>query len=208
MALWLHWIPEGSAGWLFYGLFRLLPPSWCSALGAQIGRYQGLENSKIWARVNKNLDWINPKAPRLLSSVSANQILRQSGRCYFESMIADRLVAGSQVDMALSEQIEASFSKGTPIIFVTVHIANLGDLMSASLSRLLFRDYGYLYGASPTRPIANKLLQFLAKHIRNNYLRGTPGHSSSPNVQTARDYVRALQRPKSFVIFHLDEARL
>lgn len=171
-----------------------------------IGRFRGDDKCRITSRVKDNLSWLTPEMPNNEHSKMVRKSLEQSGRCYFETMIADRLLAESQVDTDLPEQVRLNFSAGKPLIFVTVHIANLGDLMSATLSNLLFRDYHYLYGASPTRPIANKLLQGLTTHIRSMYLRGTPGHSSSPDIRTARDYVRALQKPNSFVIFHLDEA--
>lgn len=134
------------------------------------------------------------------------EILKNAGQSYFETMIVDRLVSAGDVDTCLPEHLRLPLDNGTPLILVTVHLANLGDLMSATLSNLLFRNYHYLYGASPTRPIANTLLQKLTSQIRNNYLQSTPGHSSNPDFRTTRDYVRVLQKPGSFVIFHLDEA--
>lgn len=202
----LGWLLEGVAAWWLYGLFRLLPIRWCSALGAKLGRVHGAEKRHISSRVRECLSWLMPSIDSADQSKLTGSILQNTGRSYFETMVVDRLVSADLVDTDLPSHINAHLSKGTPLILVTVHLANLGDLMSATLSNLLFRDYKYHYGASPTRPIANSLLQSLSAHIRNRYLHGTSGHSSSPDFRTARDYSRALKKSHSFVIFHLDEA--
>lgn len=202
----LSLILEGVAAWWLYALFRLLPTSWCSAFGVTLGRFQGAEEKDISSRIERNLSWLMPSINQADRLNLVDEVLKNVGQSYFETMIVDRLLSEGDVDTCLPEHLHLTLDNGTPLILVTVHLANLGDLMSATLSNLLFRNYSYLYGASPTRPIDNTLLQKLTSQIRNNYLQSTPGHSSSPDFKTTRDYVRALQKPGSFVIFHLDEA--
>lgn len=197
---------EGISGWVLYGLFRFLPTHWCSSLGGKIGRFYGKQRRIVTSRIQKNICWIMPSISDDDRSKLSKSILNNVGRCYFETMIADRLLANGQVEIDRPEHVLKNFSEGKSVIFVTVHIANLGDLMCATLSNLLFREFNYLYGASPTRPLQNKLLLNLSSQVRKDYLLGTPGHSSNPNFKTARDYRRTLVKPRSFVIFHIDEA--
>lgn len=200
------WLIEGAAAWLIYACFRFLPLRWCSEIGSWLGRFHGPELVKISNRVQKNLAWINPSISCAESERLAYRILNNTGRSYLETMITDRIIRSSNVELDPPENIKTAIQEAKPLVFVTVHLANLGDLMSAALSELLFRNYGYRFGASPTRPISNKLIDRLSCHVRDKYLAGTPGHSSNPNFKTARDYVRALLQGRSFVIFHLDEA--
>lgn len=197
---------EGISGWALYGLFRVLPIRWCSALGAKIGRFQGAERRIAIARIQKSLCWILPSTSQADRLALSNKILKNAGRSYFETMIVDRLLENGHVDTNLPEHVRKQLTQGNPLILVTVHVANLGDLISATLSNLLFRNFQYQFGTSPTRPIANRLIQGLSLHIRGCYLNGTPGHGSNPEFKTARGFVKGLLKPRSFVILHLDEA--
>lgn len=197
---------EGISAWALYGLFRILPIGCCSALGAKLGRFHGAERRIVTSRIQKNLRWILPSISASDRFALSETILKNAGRSYFETMVVDRLVANGHSDTTPPEHIRKKLSDGISLILVTVHTANLGDLMSATLSNLLFRNFQYNFGASPTRPITNRLIQGLSSHIRGCYLDGTPGHSSNPDFRSARDFVKGLLKPRSFVILHLDEA--
>lgn len=197
---------EGCAAWSFYGLFRLLPTSWCSALGANLGRYHGAESQIIASRIKKNLLRILPSISESDRLALSDNILKNAGRCYFETMILDRLLANDHVDTTPPEHIKKQITEGKPLILVTVHLANLGDLMIASLADLLLRQYSYEVGGSPTRKISNPCLSSLATHIRQRYLKGINGRGYDPDLKTARDFYRFLMKPRSVVLLHLDEA--
>lgn len=197
---------EGFAAWVLYGLFRFLPICWCSALGAKLGRFQGAERRIVSSRIQKNLLWILPSISESDRLAITDDILKNAGRSYFETMIIDRFVANGYVDTTPPEYIKKQLAEGKPLILVTVHLANLGDLIIASLADLLLRQFGYEVGGSPTRKITNPRLSRLAKHIRERYLKGINGRGYDPNLRTARDFYRFLMKPRSVVLLHLDEA--
>lgn len=197
---------EGFAAWALYGVFRFLPIRWCSAIGAKLGRFQGAERRMVVLRIQKNLRWILPSISESDRLAISNTMIKNAGRSYFETMIVDRLLANDRVNTSPPEHIRKQLAAGKPLILVTVHIANLGDLIIASLADLLLRQYGYEVGGSPTRKITNPLLSSLATHIRERYLKGINGRGYDPNLKTARDFYRFLMTPRSVVLLHLDEA--
>lgn len=202
----MHGFLKGLLAWSLYGLFRVLPVRWCSAIGARVGRYQGEERLRIEQRVRENLHWLMPDWDDAKQIRVTREILSKAGRSYFETMVADRLVQGGHVDTTPPAHVEQILRAGQPVILVAVHLANLGDLIIASLADLLFRQYGYAVGGSPTRPIPNPWVARLSANIRNRYLSGINGRGYSPSLKTARDFFRFLARPQSVVLFHLDEA--
>lgn len=197
---------EGFAAWALYGLFRLLPIHWCSALGAKLGRFQGTERRVVTSRIQKNLLLIVPSISDSDRLSLSDKILKNAGRSYYETMIVDRLLANDRVNTGPPEHIRKQLAAGKPLILVTVHLANLGDLIIASLADLLLRQYGYEVGGSPTRKMTNPWLSSLATHIRDRYLKGINGRGYDPNLKTARDFYRFLMKPRSVVLLHLDEA--
>lgn len=197
---------EGITAWAFYGLFKLLPTRWCSALGAMLERFHGAEKQQISLRIRECLSWLTPSISRADQSKLTRDILQNTGRSYAETMIVDRLLSNSRVDTDLPEHVRIHLSNGKPMILVTVHLANLGDMIIASLADLLFRRYGYEVGGSPTRKIDNPWLSDLAQHIRNRYLAGINGRGYDPTLKTARDFYRFLMKPRSVILLHLDEA--
>jgi len=197
---------EGVSAWASYGLFRVLPIRWCSALGAKLGRFQGAERRIVTSRIQKNLRWVLPSISESDRLAIADNILKNAGRSYFETMIVDRLLQNGHVDTNLPEHVRKQLTEGNPLILVTVHLANLGDLIIASLADLLLRQYGYEVGGSPTRKMTNPWLSGLSTHIRQRYLKGINGRGYDPNLKTARDFYRFLMRPRSVVLLHLDEA--
>lgn len=197
---------EGASAWTLYGLFRILPIRWCSAVGAKLGRFQGAERRIVTSRIQKNLLWILPSISESDRLAISHAIIKNAGRSYFETMIVDRLLANGLVNTSPPEHIRKQLTEGRPLILVTVHLANLGDLIIASLADLLLRQYGYEVGGSPTRKMTNPWLSSLATHIRERYLKGINGRGYDPNLKTARDFYRFLMKPRSVVLLHLDEA--
>jgi len=197
---------EGFAAWALYGLFRLLPIHWCSALGAKLGRFQGAERRIVISRIQKNLLWLLPSINESDRLAISHTMIKNAGRSYYETMIVDRLLANDRVNTSPPEHIRKQLSAGKPLILVTVHLANLGDLIIASLADLLLRQYGYEVGGSPTRKMTNPWLSSLATHIRDRYLKGINGRGYDPDLKTARDFYRFLMKPRSVVLLHLDEA--
>lgn len=202
----LGWLLEGVGAWWLYGLFRLLPIRWCSALGAKLGRFHGAEKRHVSSRLRECLSWLMPSIDSADQSKLTGSILQNTGRSYFETMVVDRLLSTNLVDTNVPEYVRLQLTNGKPFILVTVHLANLGDLIIASLADLLFRRYGYEVGGSPTRKIDNPWLSKLARLIRNHYLVGINGRGYDPTLKTARDFYRFLIKPRSVVLLHLDEA--
>ena len=200
------WLVQGMMAWLFFGIFRMLPISWCSQFGAKFGRFHGANKRLIDSRIRKTLAWLMPSVYGADQTHLTHEILQNSGRCYFETMITDRLLVAGRVDAEPPEYVRGHLMEGKPLILVTVHLANLGDLIIASLADLFLRKYGYDVGGSPTRRIENPWLSSLADHIRKRYLTGINGRGYDPTLKTARDFYRFLMKPRSVVLLHLDEA--
>jgi KDO2-lipid IV(A) lauroyltransferase len=146
---------------LLLGVFRILPVTWASALGARLGRLVGRILTKRTGHVRANLslalpDRSGPEIEALAGDVWANAgaVMAEYPNLY---RIADPRRGSLEIDIL--EPIPAYETPGQPVVFVAAHMANW-ELAAAAIARLGFRPR-IMYA-----PLANPWLDRLMLYYR------------------------------------------
>jgi len=203
LRLWIrYWLQDPASGVLEFGLYyllRLISVERCSAIGAWRGRYGRAEHKEMERRARAALAMLRPD---LRDGEQINDLIAQlrqnAGRTFLETLISDRISNSTRVQAADPSALAEILQDRRPVIFVTVHTANLGDTMGGALLALTGR-----HGTTVTRPFLNRFRQRLSVKLR-------PRANAAilpPGIGTTRQLLRQLQRPDTFVLLHLDEAR-
>jgi lauroyl/myristoyl acyltransferase len=197
-----YWVADplvGTFEYCIYYILQLLPIDLCSAIGARLGRYSRKEQHLLTQRARGSLRQIFPRMSRrddenfILDRLRAN-----AGRAFIESLITRRICAAGRIAIEDADQLRATLDTDRPLIFVSVHTSNLGDLLGAMLIRLTSHK-----GVTTTRPFANRFRQRLVDKIR----RHPEVQILHPGVSAARQLLRHLSLPRHSALLHLDEAR-
>jgi KDO2-lipid IV(A) lauroyltransferase len=197
-----YWLVDPVLGTLEYAayyLLQVLPINLCSAIGARLGRYGRWEQHLLTQRARWSLRHLFPRMGRrddedyILERLRAN-----AGRAFLESLITRRICAAGRIAIEDAEHLQAALKTDRPLIFVSVHTSNLGDLLGA----MLIRATGHK-GATTTRPFRNRFRQSLADTMR----RHLEVQILYPGVSAARQLLRHLSLPRHSALLHLDEAR-
>lgn len=89
------------------------------------------------------------------------QLRQNAGRTFLETLISDRISNSTRVQAADPSALAEILQDRRPVIFVTVHTANLGDTMGGALLALTGR-----HGTTVTRPFLNRFRQRLSVKLR------------------------------------------
>lgn len=196
-----YWLEEPLAGageFAIYYLFRCLPISLCSAIGAMRGRYLGRARKKAQAQARQALELVAPS----LSAPQKEQLLarlhRNAGRALLETLIMDRVWNSGRVCVLPAGRLEEMRNAAISRIFVSVHIGNLGDLLGMCLMRITGTP-----GMTISRTLPNRFRQRLSEKLRGKH----GAKILEPGLKAARQLVTHLREPGNNVLIHLDEAR-
>lgn len=142
---------QAGIAYVFFYIFRLLPPHWASALGGLIGRYIGLWH-KGSRRAVKNLAMILPeKADR------HRQIIRgmwdNIGRVLGEYAHLSRLWDRGYIEVVGAEHMPPS---GERVVFIAAHLANWEVCLLVAAKRGW--DMAAIY-RTPNNPYIDPLLR-------------------------------------------------
>jgi len=203
LRLWVrYWLKDPICGALEFGLYyllRLLPVEHCSALGAWRGRYGRSEHKELEQRARAALARLRPDLrDREQINILIEQLRQNAGRTFLETLVSDRISNSTRVRAADPAAVSEILQDSRPVIFVTVHTANLGDTMGGALLALSGR-----HGTTVTRPFLNRFRQRLSVKLRPR----TNATILPPGIGTTRQLLRHLQQSDTFVLLHLDEAR-
>ena len=185
---------------LGYGLCRVLPIDRVSTFGARRGRYSRMTQQQLDERVRSNLsklDW--PVDHTALTT----QLRQASGRAALEMLMADRIAKAGRIHWLSNPKFEAVVAQKESLVFVTTHMANLGDLTGAAIvARLPEYRMGFV-----TRQIASPVDKWIATRCRLQTLGQRNGWVLEGERALGRQMVRELQRPPACMLLHIDEAR-
>jgi lauroyl/myristoyl acyltransferase len=194
---------HGLSKLLGYGLCRLLPIDWVSDFGARRGRYSKAKEQQLLPRLENNLRFLGVQEP----SQAIRQLRQASGRASLEMLIADRIVRDGRIAWEKSDAVDAMIRDRRPLVFCSIHLANLGDVLGAAVvSHIANKVSGYRMGGS-TRHISDPTDRWIANHSRKKLLGQEDAWISSPKSGLARQMLRELQTPPSVLLLHVDESR-
>lgn len=186
-----------------YGLCRLLPIDWVSNLGARLGRYSEVKENELRPRVETNLQFLG--VARLSPSVTA--LKAESGRAALEMLIADRIVRADRVRWIPNQTLDQAIQQKRPIIFCSIHLSNLGDVLGASVvHEFATRGQDYRMGGA-TRLITDPIDRWIANRSRKLLLGQQHAWVSAPKPGLARQILKELLTPPSLLVLHIDESR-
>lgn len=197
-----YWVVDplvGTFEYCIYYVLQVLPINLCSAIGARLGRYGRQEQYLLTQRARASLRHLFPRMSRrdeedlILDRLRAN-----AGRAFIESLITRRICDAGRIAIEDADHLQAALDTGRPLIFVSVHTSNLGDLLGAMLLRVTGHK-----GVTTTRPFTNRFRQRLANTMR----RHLEVQILHPRVSAARQLLRHLSLPRHSALLHLDEAR-
>ena len=197
-----YWLKDPFSGALEFGLchtLRLLSIEQCSAIGAWRGRYGAGEQRNLDRRARAAIAMLRPElrdTPQLDALLA--QLRQNAGRTFLETLVNDRIDQSARVQVADPVALERVLDRHPSVIFVAVHMANLGDTMGGALLKATGRS-----GITVTRPFLNRFRQRLSNKLRQ-YQNGIV---LPPGIGATRQLLRHLQSPGTFVLLHLDEAR-
>lgn len=195
---WLRDPAVGLAEHAFFHLFRALPLDLVSRIGARLGRYRGAELARLSQRAGTALGDLAPSLSEPARAQLLERLRANSGRAFLEALNADRVCSEARVLLADPVTLSRVVASGRPLIFVSVHTANLGDLLGAILLRRVRHR-----AATTTRPFANRYRERLAVRMRA----GMDVQILHPSISAARQLLRHLRAPRQSILLHLDEAR-
>lgn len=183
-----------------YSLCRVMPIDQVSAIGARMGRYNRKKQQELDVRVLANLD-------KLGWSTQHHQVLtelrRESGRAALEMLIADRIAKAGRIHWEPNPEFESVVAQERSIVFVTIHMSNLGDVTGAAIvNRLPNYRMGFV-----TRKISSGVDNWIATQCRNQTLGKRDGWVLSGTRNLARQMVEELRKPPACILLHIDEAR-
>jgi len=198
-----YWLRDPLVGLAEHALFhalRILPLDLASAIGARAGRFRGRRLAELNRRASLALPAV---APRLAADDDARRALlarlrANAGRALVEALNTDRLCRDERILLMNHDVLARILASGRPLIFVSVHTANLGHLLGAALlQRVPYR------AATTTRPLPNRYSERLSRRIRA----GMDVEVVHAGMAAARTLLRHLGRPRRSLLLHLDEAR-
>jgi KDO2-lipid IV(A) lauroyltransferase len=182
----LRHLLEGGGAWLMFGLFRLLPLDWASALGGFIARNIGLKLG-VSNRARANLSRALPE----LSSAQVEDIIRgmwdNLGRVIGEFSRLNQIRVfdpGGRVELEGLDDILSMRSDGKRFIFFSAHYGNW-EIASLAASQAGFAVAGVYRTAN--NPIVDRLLK---------RMRGADAHLIPKGAGAARHTVAWLQAGK------------
>lgn len=183
-----------------YGLCRVLPIEQVSDFGARIGRYNQTTQKRLDDRVRANID-------KLGWSANQDQLLdelkMESGRAALEMLMADRISKAGRIQWEPHPEFDSVVVKQRSIVFVTIHLSNLGDLTGAAIvDKLPQYRMGFV-----TRNITSGVDKWIATRCRHLTLGNRNGWVLSGTRNLARQMVEELRNPPACTLLHIDEAR-
>ena len=197
-----YWVWDPLFGALYYALHygcRLLPIDWCSGFGGFLGglnwrwRYRGLR-----ARV-ENLYVRLSAAPATEADAqrASRRLFENLGRVMLEFSILDRLWAAGRIEVVGSEHLLAARAAGTPVIVMSLHLANW-EVIGPSIVGLGFYGAKGFYLPPPSR-FDEKLL--VRARERYGAILFRPGIAGTRMAQ------RHLVEDRGILLFYGDEER-
>lgn len=183
-----------------YGLCRVMPIDQVSDFGARIGRYDHSTQIQLGDRVRTSVE-------KLGWSVNQDQLMdtlkRESGRAALEMLMADRIAKAKRIEWEPHPGFESLVAQQRSIVFVTIHLSNLGDLTGAAIvDKLPQYRMGFV-----TRKISPGVENWIATRCRNQTLGNRNGWVLSGTRNLARQMVDELGHPPACTLIHIDEAR-
>ena len=188
---------------LGYGLCRLLPIDWVSNFGARRGRYSPAKEQALKPQLLRNLEFLGVSEPRL----TENALRQESGRSFLEMLIADRIVRAGRISWMPNDELDQVIIQQRPIIFCSIHLSNLGDVLGASLVKEIARKMPeYRMGISTMRLI-DPIDHWIATRSRRLSFAGQKGWVTGPRTGLAKQMLKELLHPPSLLLLHVDESR-
>lgn len=188
----------GAGEFAVYYLFRLLPVRTCSAIGALRGRYTGASRQRVETQARDALKLVAPDMSPADVDALLVQLHRNAGRALLETLIMDRLWDDGHVHVSPPHQVDKLRADPRSKIFVSVHLANLGDLQGMCLMRVTGAR-----GMTVTRTQPNRFRQRLSEKLRGKH----GADVLEPGLKATRHLIEHLRAPGNVVLIHLDEAR-
>lgn len=186
-----------------YGLCRLLPIEWVSNLGARRGRYSPVKEHALRPLLIRNLQYIGSTD----TQVAVDALKKESGRAFLEMLIGDRIVRAGRVNWAPNDDLDQAIQQQRPLIFCSVHLSNLGDVLGASLVKeIATKMPGYRMGIS-TMYLNDPVDRWIATRSRRLSFGRQQGWVTGPRTGLARQMLRELLHPPSLLLLHIDESR-
>lgn len=196
-----YWIKdplEGALEFAAYYLFRVLPVSICSEIGALRGRFTGSARREAEKHAQNALRIISSTTSPAQVDALLRQLHRNSGRALLETLVMDRIWKNGRVIVQPASRINVIGNPQQARIFVSVHTGNLGDLLGMCLMQLSgFR------GMTVSRRQPNRFRQRLSERLRSKHGAAV----LEPSLRTTRLLLRHLRDDCGAVLIHLDEAR-
>lgn len=183
-----------------YGFCRVLPMSWVSALGSSLGRYSEIKQCELDARVKHNLDVLNLSA-RATDILPALE--KEAGRAALEVLISDKIEKYGHIKWQPHTGLDAAVKANRSLVFVTIHMANLGDIVGIKISAQLPQYKIYFITRFIQSYVENSIMRRCRKRIPGKVLSWLGGDSST----IAKQVLQALRQPPSLVLLHIDEAK-
>ena len=180
---------------------RLMPIDWVSNFGAKRGRYASEQQTILDNRVQQNLTFMGytGKQEKIIAELKA-----ESGRAPLEMLIADRIYEDCRIKWRPSATLDALILQRRSIIFVGLHLSNLGDLLGAAINDRV-SSYRMWF---VVRPIHSLIQRFIVKVSRNkNFGIEKAIVKSGQSTQFARQLILNLKKPANLALLHVDDAR-
>ncbi len=188
---------------LGYGLCRLLPIRWVSDHGARRGRYSSAKESAFKQQLIRNLQYLGISD----TEGTLDKLRQESGRAFLEMLIADRMVRAERISWIPNEELDQVIQQHRPIIFCSIHLSNLGDVLGASLVKEISKKMPeYRMGISTMR-LEDPIDHWIATRSRGLSFADQKGWVTGPRSGLARQMLRELLHPPSLLLLHVDESR-
>jgi len=185
---------------LGYGLCRILPIDWVSALGARKGRYSLSTQKKLNLRAAKNLIQMNVAQDH---DIIIQSLQQHAGRAALEMLVADRIGQAGLINWLPHSDFDQIVASKRSIVFVTIHMANLGDIAQAAIvQKIPHYQLGFI-----TRKIESSIDYWVANRGRQKTLGNCRGWVLKGTQKLTFRILRELKKPPSSVLFHIDEAK-
>ena len=144
-----------------FGVFRLLPVTWASALGARLGRILGRIMTGRTRKVRANLAVALPDTPRPALDGLAGDVWANAGAAMAEYPKLPQIVDARRehLQIEILAPIPTYDDPAQPAVFVGAHLGNW-ELMAAAVARLKIPSLG-MYA-----PLANPWFDRLMRRYR------------------------------------------
>jgi len=186
-----------------YGVCRLLPIDWVSNLGARRGRYSPAKEHALRPQLIRNLQHIGVRD----TQVTVDALKKESGRAFLEMLIGDRIVRAGRVNWLPNNDLDQVIQQQRPLIFCSIHLSNLGDVLGASLVKeIATKMPGYRMGISTMR-LNDPVDRWIAARSRRLSFGRQQGWVTGPRTGLARQMLKELLNPPSLLLLHIDESR-